>query len=129
MTARYALAVIGSVILAATACRSAQMNGVGDSLGGPSGTTALVPESLRLELLAPSRVRAAAPVTLRLRVQNVSQRAVDLYLRGRNVTFDVVIARASGEVVWQRLEGEIIPAIVHLRPLKPGERLEAETVW
>lgn len=66
---------------------------------------------------------------MRLRAQNVTQRALDLYLRGRTTTFDVVIERAAGGVVWRRLEGEIIPAIVHLRPLAPGERLEVETTW
>ena len=127
MTARAAFALIGSVALAVTACRSVPMN-VGDPLNAQPGTTA-VPGPLRLELVVPSRVRAGAPVPIRLRVQNVSPRAVDVYLRGRGVTFDVVIARASGEIVWQRLEHEIIPAIVHLRPLGPGERLEAETAW
>lgn len=87
------------------------------------------PDSLRLELLLEPRARAGEPVRLRLRAQNVTQHALDLYLRGRTITFDVVIARAAGGVVWRRLEGEIIPAIVHLRPLAPGERLEVETVW
>jgi intracellular proteinase inhibitor BsuPI len=86
-------------------------------------------DSLRLELLLEPRVRAGEPVRFRLRVQNVAQRPLDLYLRGRTITFDVLISRAVGGVVWRRLEGEIIPAIVQLRPLAPGERLEAEAVW
>jgi hypothetical protein len=68
-------------------------------------------------------------VPIRLRAENITQRPLDVYLRGRILTFDVVIAGAAGEVVWRRLEGEIIPAIVRVRPLAPGERLEAETVW
>jgi len=66
---------------------------------------------------------------MRLRVSNRGARPLDLYLRGRTVTVDVVVTRAGGEVVWRRLEGEIIPAIVHLRTLAPGERLEVAAVW
>jgi hypothetical protein len=53
----------------------------------------------------------------------------DVYLRGRAITIDVEVTRADGAVVWRRLEGEMIPAIVHLRTLAPGERLEVETTW
>jgi len=87
------------------------------------------PDSLRLELVLPDRVRAGEPVPIKLHVQNQTQRTLDLYLRGRTITFDVVVARLAGEVVWQRLEDEIIPAIVHLRSFAPAERLELETVW
>lgn len=91
--------------------------------------TAAGPDSLRLELLLPSRVSAGAPVPIRLRAQNVTRHPLDVYLRGRTITWDVAIERAAGEVVWRRLEGEIIPAIVHVRPLAPGERVEAQMVW
>jgi hypothetical protein len=64
-----------------------------------------------------------------LRVRNQTERTLDLYLRGRTVTFDVIVARAGGDVVWRRLEDEIIPAIVHLRVLKPGERIEVAVTW
>jgi hypothetical protein len=89
----------------------------------------LAPDSLGLDLVLPPRVRAGEPVPITLRVQNRTERALDLYLRGRSITFDVVVARPSGEVAWQRLEDEIIPAIVHLRMLAPNEQLELETVW
>lgn len=84
---------------------------------------------VRIELEVEPRVRAGAPVRIRLRARNATDRAVDLYLRGRTVTFDVVVSRATGGVVWRRLEGETIPAIVQLRPLAPGEQLDMETVW
>lgn len=86
-------------------------------------------DSLDLELVLPARVRAGAPVPIMLRVRNRTERTLDLYLRGRTATFDVVIVSPRGEVVWRRLEDEIIPAIVHLRTLAPDERLEVETVW
>ena len=117
--------VAGSAVLllGGIACRTA---------AGADGGLAVADagsDPLRLELLMPAHVRAGERLPIRLRVQNVSGRAIDLYLRGRAPTFDVLVARPSGEVVWRRLEGEIIPAIVHLHPLAPGERLEIETAW
>jgi Intracellular proteinase inhibitor len=126
--------LVGSaaLALAAAAFRSEAARGAGgddpDARGG-SGVAAAGQEPVRLELELEPRVRAGAPVRIRLRARNVTQRAADLYLRGRDLTFDVVVSRASGGVVWQRLEGETIPAIVQLRPLAPGEKLEVETVW
>lgn len=124
-----ALAGPAALALSALACRTDAPRAAGEDAHGGSAVTAAGTESLRLELQLPSQVRAGEPVPIRLRAQNVTQRALDLYLRGRTLTFDVVIARAGGDVVWRRLEGEIIPAIVHLRPLAPGERLEVEASW
>lgn len=84
---------------------------------------------LDLELVMPARVRSGETVQLTLRVINRSDREIDLYLRGRSITFDVEVARTNGEVVWRLLGDEIIPAIVHLRTLGVGERLEARAVW
>ena len=64
-----------------------------------------------------------------LTVENDTPRTIDLYLRGRTPTFDVVVTRVDGEIVWQRLENDIIPAIVSLRTLASAERLELTTVW
>ena len=84
---------------------------------------------LDLELVMPARVRSGDTVQLTLRIVNRSDRVIDLYLRGRSITFDVEVARTNGEVVWRLLGDEIIPAIVHLRTLGVGERLEARAVW
>jgi hypothetical protein len=86
-------------------------------------------DSLEVELLVPASIRPGDPVPLRLRVRNGSGRALDLYLRGRSTTFDVIVTSADGNVVWQRLEGEMLPAIVHLRTLEPGGQFEVEAVW
>ena len=91
--------------------------------------TASVPDSLLLRLIVPGEVRAGRRVPLTLTIENRGTRPLDLYLRGRGITVDVEVARAGGEVVWRRLEGEIIPAILHLRTLAPGERLEVEVEW
>lgn len=64
-----------------------------------------------------------------LTIENDTARTIDLYLRGRSPTFDVIVTRADGEIVWHRLETEIIPAIVSLRTLASAERLELGAVW
>ena len=88
-----------------------------------------VPDSLRLQLALPRRVRAGEPMKVTLRVQNRTRHRIDLYLRGRTTTFDVIVARPDGAIVWRGLEDEIIPAIVHFRALAPAERFELATVW
>jgi len=123
------LAGSAALALAGAACRTSLPGGAGAGADGGIAVVDAGSDSLRLELLMPSRVRAGEAVPLRVRAQNVSQRAFDLVLRGRSATIDVIIAGAGGDVVWRRLEGEIIPAIVHLRPLAAGEELEVGTTW
>ena len=128
------LAVFAMLAVPALACRSdaAETRGTeAPPATSASATAVMEPEadSLGLELVLPPRARAGEPVPITLRVENRTQRPLDLYLRGRTVTFDVIVARPSGAVVWRRLEDEIIPAIIHLRTLAPAERLEREAQW
>jgi hypothetical protein len=105
----------------------------GDRPPAPPPATAAVSDtaadSLELELALPARLRTADPVPITLRLRNRTTRPLDLYLRGRTATFDVVVTDPDGAVVWRRLEAEIIPAIVHLRTLAPAEQLLLETRW
>jgi hypothetical protein len=90
----------------------------------------LVPsESLRFEINAPPQVRAGEQVPVTLRVTNSGKNPFELYLRGRPVAFDIIVARASGEIVWRRLEGETVAAILQVRVLAPGESLELKDEW
>jgi hypothetical protein len=93
------------------------------------GVTGTPQDSLHLELGAAARVRAGEPVTFTLRVRNGSGRAVDLYLRGRTPTMDLVVETADGRPVWHRLEGAVIPAIALLHPLPAGGQLEVTATW
>jgi hypothetical protein len=86
-------------------------------------------DTLRLALEVPRDVPAGAAVPVSLRVENVSGRPLELYLRGREPTFDVVVIRASGEVAWRRLADEVIPAIALLRPLAAGETMTLRAEW
>ena len=86
-------------------------------------------ESLRLHLDVPSAVRAGQPVPVVLRVTNDGRQAVELYLGGRTPTLDVVVTRADGRAVWQRLRDAAVPAIVQVRVLGPGETLALRATW
>ena len=85
--------------------------------------------SLRLELDVPPEARVGSTVRIALRVTNIGSQPIELYLRGRTVAFDVVVRHAAGEVVWRRLENQVIPAIVRLETLRPEQSLELRTRW
>ena len=85
---------------------------------------------------APARVtveikrrRREDPVHFIVRLANEHDEPVDLYLRGRDITFDVIVARAKGPIVWQRLQGQVIQAILRLETLGPLEAIELEGEW
>jgi hypothetical protein len=86
-------------------------------------------DSLSLGIQAPGRVSPGEPVPVVLRVENVSGRTLDLYLRGRTIAFDIVVTDTDGRVVWRRLEGEVIPAILRIETLEAGAALELEASW
>ncbi len=90
---------------------------------------ASVSDSIRVGLEVPERVRAGEPVRIVLRLENISDRTLDLYLRGRTIAFDVIIIRKDGTVLWRRMEDEAIPAILRIETLKPGAVIELEDTW
>lgn len=86
-------------------------------------------DSMRMELVVPSKVPVGQPVSMTLRIRNTTDRPITLYLQGRPVAFDLVVEQAGGEVVWRRLEGATVSAILGVRTLKPGEVLELKESW
>jgi hypothetical protein len=118
--------------LLAVACTAERAEPNADA-PAPDGATRIVTapaaDSLTFQILVPDDVRSGERVPLVLRIENRGARPLDLYLRGRTITADLEVTRADGEPVWRRLEGEIIPAILHIRTLAPGERLEVEAEW
>ena len=85
--------------------------------------------TLRFEIDVPAQVRVGAPVQITLRARNGGSQPLDLYLRGREIAFDITITSETGELVWRRLEGRTVPAILQVRTLSPGESLELSEVW
>jgi hypothetical protein len=86
-------------------------------------------DSLRLELLAPAAAPAHTTVAFTLRAHNTAARTFELYLRGREIAFDIIVLDAQGSHVWRRLKGEMIPAILRLEPLAPYAALELVAEW
>lgn len=86
-------------------------------------------DSLSLALTLPKGVGAGQSVAITLVVENVTDRSLDLYLRGRTIAFDLIVTAPDGAVVWRRLEGDVIPAILRIETLPPGGRLELSDEW
>ena len=85
--------------------------------------------SILLEILLPGRVHIGEKVPITVRLTNTAGVPVDVHLQGRPVAFDVIISRPDSSLVWRRLEGNFVSAVLQLRTLAPGERLEFEETW
>lgn len=134
--ARSGFATILAVALgvALLACRARGTDGAGSSPPAERSSPeadidATASDSLRLELVVPQRVREGEAVPVTLRARNVSERSLELHLRGRSIAFDLIVTDALGDVVWRRLEGEVVPGILRLETLGAGQRLELEDTW
>ena len=86
-------------------------------------------DSMRFEIVLPDSVRAGEPVPVTLRLTNTGREELTIYLQGRPIAFDLTVRRLDGTIVWRRLEGEVVSAILAVRQLKPGASLEFEEVW
>lgn len=77
----------------------------------------------------PDTAKAGSPVPIRIRVRNETAAPLDLYLQGRDVTFDITVTDSTGDAVWRKLEGEVTQAILQLKTLAPGEVMELSHTW
>lgn len=95
----------------------------------PMTAAAQHPDSIQFTVLAPASVRRGEPVPIALHLTNAGDRPVQVYLTGRTITFDIVVARPDGHVVWRRLEGKAGQQILQVKTLAPRETLELKDVW
>lgn len=91
--------------------------------------TAQRPDSLRFTLVAPDSARPGESIPIVLRLTNTGDRPLHLYLTGRTITFDIVVSRGDGEVVWRRLEHVASQQILQVKTLAPGETFELKDRW
>lgn len=91
-------------------------------------THADLPVGVSLTLEAPERVRLGDSVRVLVRVSNGGQSTAQLYLRGSEATVDVEVMNERREV-WRVLEQAVIPALLRLEMLAPGQSLEAAQHW
>ena len=89
--------------------------------------------ALRVELVAPAAVRAGEPVPVTIRITNPTDKPVDAYFVGREVAFDIVVRKAAPPedttIVWRRLFGRAVQAVLQVRTLAPGEILLLRDTW
>ena len=118
---------IPAILLAMLACStSSPPEGDGNA---PRTMTASLPDSLRLSLTAPSEAAQGDVVPIAITLSNRGTRPVTLYLRGRDIVFDIHVIDARGDTVWQRLYDQVIPAIVQVKEVRAGESLELRDTW
>lgn len=86
-------------------------------------------ESLQFTIVVPPLVHVAQPVRITLRLTNVTDHPVAVYVVGRPIAFDIVIAREDGPVVWRRLEGAAVASILQVRTVRPRETMELSDLW
>jgi hypothetical protein len=89
----------------------------------------LTQDSVAFRVHAPTSVHAGEPVPIELVLTNRTERRLTLYLQGRPLAFDITIRREDGSVIWRRLEGQVVSAILAVRELAPAESLTFEAVW
>ena len=94
---------------------------VGDQTGG---------DSVLVSISAPRTATKGDVVPITIVVQNNRERTLDLHLTGREIIFDIVIARANKSVLWQRLDANAAhQQIVQLKTLGPGESFSLTENW
>jgi hypothetical protein len=86
-------------------------------------------DTLTLDLDVPGSAQSGSPIPITLRVTNTNTAPLDLYVRGRTIAFDIVIANAAGDTVWHRLRDAAIDASVQLRTLQPRDSLVLTDHW
>jgi hypothetical protein len=117
-----------AAVMIIVACQPDRQGSAIPALDSP-GVAEAANDSLRLAMELPARVRAGEVVAIMLHARNVSGRALELYLQGREPTADVLVHTSSHELVWHRLAGLSVQAILRLEPLAPDESLTVHVTW
>ena len=78
---------------------------------------------------APKTVAVGAAIPITMRIANTSTEPLELYLHGREPTYDFVVTSGDGDIVWRRLEGQVVQAILRIEVLAPGQALELRDRW
>jgi hypothetical protein len=90
-----------------------------------SNTDSVVTASLETR----PEARAGESVLFVIRLRNESPNRVDLYLRGREIAFDLVLTDSDGHETWSRLHDQVVEAILRIEQLDPGQSIELRHTW
>jgi hypothetical protein len=85
--------------------------------------------SMTLEIALADTVHAGQIVPMTLRLTNPGRKPATVYLQGRPVAFDIIVARPDGTPIWHRLEGAVVSAVLQVRSMAPGEVIEFRDIW
>ena len=72
---------------------------------------------------------AGRPVPITLTLTNRAPRPIIVAMQGRPPAFDITVVRRDGQMVWRRLAGQVVPAILAVRTLAPAETLTFTATW
>jgi hypothetical protein len=86
-------------------------------------------DTLVLTLDAPAVALTRDPVPVTLLARNATERPLELYLHGREVTWDVRVLTPDGTLLWNLLAGTAVPAILRVEILQPGSVLRSGATW
>src|SRR5688500_2854511 len=123
---------VAFLALIAAACGDAGIANRADTSHSAAGARSAMPlpvEGVKVSLVVPDTAAPGGLVPIAIRLTNTTASPVELYLRGRVITFDIVITDAAGNDVWRLLQGEPVLAILQLRTLGAGETLNLTHEW
>jgi len=123
---------VGLLALVASGCETGGDSEKVDAINRPVEGVARAPDPVagaRVTLVVPDTVARGAKVPIVIRVSNTTSAPLDLYLRGRDIAFDITVTDSAGAELWRRLEGETVLAIIQIKTLGPGEKLELSDDW
>lgn len=102
----------------------------GYSCGAAAPQTSLAAQSgpLTLQLDMPAEVPADRPLPLKLTLANTSTDAVQVTLGGRP-PYDFVVTTENGTEAARWSRNQVIQAILELRTMSAGERVEYNVEW
>ena len=89
----------------------------------------LLQDSVAFRVHAPTSVHVGEPVPIELVLTNRTEHPITLSLQGRPLAFDITVSREDGSVIWRRLEGQVVSAILAVRELAPAQSLTFSATW
>jgi hypothetical protein len=117
------------LLLLMTACTIERRGAPGTEPGTELEIGTATGDTVVVEIAAPRYAAVGDVVPINVVVHNNRERQIDLNLTGREIVFDIVVARADSTIVWQRLRNVVIQPIVQLKTLAPGESFTLTDRW
>ncbi|HEY0672551.1 MAG TPA: BsuPI-related putative proteinase inhibitor [Longimicrobiales bacterium] len=86
-------------------------------------------DSVLISISAPRAAAVGDEIPISIVVENNRDRQIDLNLTGRDIVFDIVVARADSSIVWRRLAHTTVQQILHLKTLPARGAFTVSDRW